>query len=211
MSGDLVTLAVMAKAPEPGRVKTRLCPPLLPGQAATLAAAALRDTLECVAGLAGTRHVLVLDGAPPAYLPRSFEVLPQREASFAGRLAGAFADIAGPTFLVGMDTPQLTHGLLRMSLASLRHHAATLGPALDGGYWAIGLRKPDARVFDGVPMSREDTFAHQRRRLNELSLGCEELPALRDVDSFADVALVAAEAPGSHFASAARRLLPTGR
>ncbi len=83
---------------------------------------------------------------------------------------------------------------------------AVLGPAEDGGYWAIGLRRPDRAVFEGVPMSRADTGRAQRARLDALGLRWHELETMRDVDTIADVEAVAALAPGSRFAEAVAAL-----
>jgi glycosyltransferase A (GT-A) superfamily protein (DUF2064 family) len=106
--------------------------------------------------------------------------------------------------LVGMDTPQLRPELLADAAALLARPGtdAVLGPAFDGGYWAIGLRRPDERAFRGVPMSLDSTAGAQRQRLDELGLRWAELPALRDVDTFDDACSVAAAAPQSHFARA---------
>jgi rSAM/selenodomain-associated transferase 1 len=194
---------VIAKAPVPGRVKTRLTPPCTPHQAAMLAHAALRDTFAAAsrARLAG-RRVAVLDGEPGSWLPRGFEVIPQRGDGLGERLAAAFDDVGEPAFLVGMDTPQITPQLLDAGLATVAWGGSAFGPALDGGYWGIGLRTPDPRVFYGVPMSTSHTGAAQRSRMAECDLEPGILPPLRDVDTF-DVALeVAAEAPHTHFASA---------
>src|SRR5207237_6938350 len=99
--------------------KTRLCPPCTPAHAAGLAEAALRDTLAAVAGCGASRRVVVLDGDADGWLPPGFELLPQRAGGLANRLAGAFADAGGPSLLVGMDTPQVTAGLLDMGLEAL--------------------------------------------------------------------------------------------
>jgi rSAM/selenodomain-associated transferase 1 len=198
-------LAVIAKAPVPGRVKTRLCPPYTPAEAAALAEAALRDTLAAVARAPAARRVVILDGVPGPWLPRGFAVLPQRGGGLAERLAHAFEDLAGPALVVGMDTPQLTPELLSAGLAALQRADAVLGPALDGGYWAVGLRRPDARAFAGVPMSTADTGRRQRRRLRALGLRVASLPALRDVDHAEDVRAVARQAPGTGFAACALR------
>jgi uncharacterized protein len=201
------TLLVIAKAPEPGSVKTRLCPPCTPAEAAELAAAALADTLAAAArSQRATRRILVLDGE--GWSPPGFEVVPQRGAGLAQRLAAAFDDADGPAFLVGMDTPQVTPALLDAGLAALERAHAVLGPAPDGGYWAIGLRRPDPAVFDAVPMSAPDTGAVQRGRLAALGLHTALLPPLRDVDTIADAGLVAAEAPASRFARALHELRP---
>jgi len=81
---------------------------------------------------------------------------------------------------------------------------AVQGDAEDGGYWAIGLQRPDPAAFAGVPMSVDHTAAAQRARLAELGLAVADLPPLRDVDTIDDAVAVAAQAPASHFAAALR-------
>lgn len=196
----MTVLAVIAKAPVAGRSKTRLCPPCTPAQAAELAAAALADTLAAVAATPADRRVIVLDGAPGPWLPDGFEVIAQRGDGLAERLAAAFADIGTSALVVGMDTPQLTPRMLAHALRALAGSESVLGPAPDGGYWAIGLRRPDDAVFAGVPMSDDRTCAAQRERLRALGLTLHELPALRDVDDIADARAVAAYAPQTRFA-----------
>jgi rSAM/selenodomain-associated transferase 1 len=197
------TLLVIAKAPAPGRVKTRLTPPCSPKQAALLAGAALSDTLAAAtrARLPG-RRVLVLDGAPGTWVPRGFAVVPQRGDGLAARLAAAFQDAGGPAFLVGMDTPQVTPELLDAGLGALDRADAAFGAALDGGYWGIGLRRADPEAFRDVPMSDPSTGAVQRVRLAELGLRTAVLPPLRDVDTIDDARAVAAAAPHTRFAAA---------
>jgi rSAM/selenodomain-associated transferase 1 len=199
----LTSLLVIAKAPVPGRVKTRLSPPCTPEEAAELAVAALADTLAAAMRVRrAARRVIVLDGEPGPWIPAGFEVLPQRGDGLAERLAAAFADAGGAAFLVGMDTPQVTPALLDAGLAALDRADAVFGAALDGGYWGIGLRRPDPAVFRDVPMSAATTAAVQRARLAELGLRTAVLPPLRDVDTIDDARAVAAQAPGSRFAEA---------
>lgn len=195
-------VAVIAKSPRPGAVKTRLSPPLTPDQAAALAEAALTDTLAVVASLRGVRKVVVLAGAPGPWLPSGVEVMAQRGAGLDRRLANAFVDLGGPAVIIGMDTPQLRPEQLQAALAELETADAVLGPAIDGGYWAIGLRRPDPDVLIGVPMSSRDTLAAQRARLRALGLEASELQTMRDVDTFADAVAVAGLAPRSRFAAA---------
>jgi rSAM/selenodomain-associated transferase 1 len=200
-------LLVIAKAPVPGKVKTRLCPPCTPAEAAALARAALQDTLDAaLAARRPGRRVLVLDGEPGDWLPGGFEVIPQRGDGLAERLAAAFTDAGEPALLVGMDTPQLTPALLDAGLASLTTHDSVYGPAPDGGYWSIGLRTPDPRVFAGVPMSSALTGAAQRARMTELGLTPALLPPLSDVDTFSEALAVAAVAAGTRFARAVAEL-----
>jgi len=203
----LTALLVIAKAPVAGRVKTRLTPPCSPADAAGLAAAALADTLAAVArSRRAARRVLVLDGEPGPWIPRGFDVLPQRGDGLAARLAAAFCDVGGPALLIGMDTPQVTPGQLDAGLRALARADAAFGPALDGGYWAIGLRRADPAVFRDVPMSAPTTAAVQRERLAALDLETIELPPLVDVDTITDARRVAAAAPATRFARALERI-----
>lgn len=201
-------IVVIAKAPLPGRSKTRLCPPCTPEQSAALAEAALADTLAAVGEARCAARVLALDGEPGEWLPAGFELVPQAGGGLARRLAAVFATQAGPTLLIGMDTPQVSSALLERSLQLLLSPRtdAVLGQAADGGYWAIGLRHPDRRAFAGVPMSSPRTAERQRARLRALGLRARELPPLRDVDYFADALSVAAEHPGGAFGRAVREL-----
>ncbi len=198
---------MIAKAPVAGRAKTRLCPPLSPAQAAELAEAALCDTLVAVQNTPAARRVLVLEGPPGDWLPVGIEVIPQRPVGFAERLAGAFEDVGAPAFLIGMDTPQVTTTLLEAALEAIGapETDAALGLCEDGGYWGIGLRRADGRVFAGVPMSTGRTGECQRLRLGELGLRTAALPTLRDVDRHADAVAVARQAPASRFARALER------
>jgi hypothetical protein len=195
---------VLAKAPRPGRSKTRLCPPCSARDAAALARAALADTLDAVLATPAARRVLVLDGPVGDWLAPGIEVVAQRGAGLDERLAHAFADVGGPALLVGMDTPQVTRDDLARGLERLAAPGvdAVLGPAADGGYWAIGLREAQPRAFLGVPMSTAWTGRAQHARLRRLGLRVALLPALRDVDRIADARAVAALAPAGRFARA---------
>lgn len=201
---DTAALVVLAKAPVAGLSKTRLCPPCRPEQAAALAEGALSDTLTAVLATPARRHVLVLDGKPGEWLPPGLTVMGQRGDGLAARLSAAFDDVGEPALLIGMDTPQVTAPLLTRSLRALDdpRHDAVLGVTADGGYWAIGLRRPDARVFDGVPMSSPLTGRAQLERLGELDLRTARLPSLRDVDSFADAQHVGASLSAGRFVRA---------
>jgi rSAM/selenodomain-associated transferase 1 len=209
------TFIVIAKAPVAGRSKTRLCPPCTPQQAADLAEAALRDTLAAVVDAPATRRVVVLEGEPGPWLPDGFEVFPQRGDGLDERLAGAFedvdADATGGAVLVGMDTPQVTAAHLTAAWEALRAAGtdAVLGHAPDGGYWSIGLRAHDRALFEGVPMSTEDTGREQEARLRGHGLAVALLPELRDVDRIDDARAAAALAPDTVFARTLREVEAT--
>lgn len=192
------TVLVIAKEPVPGRVKTRLTPPFRPEEAARLAEAALRDTLETVAGLPARRRVLVLAGSPGPWLPDGFEVVPQCQGGLDERIAAAFALCDGPALLIGMDTPQITSGLLAPATRAQAWDDcdAWFGPAADGGFWALGMARPRPSLVRGVPMSTDRTGQRQRQRLVEAGLAVRDLPVLRDVDTASDAAEIAALSAG---------------
>jgi len=203
-------LLVVAKAPVPGFAKTRLCPPASPEQAADIAAAALLDTLDAVAATPGARAVVAATGdfrqaACGAELGRALRetvVIPQRGNDLGERLANAHADAGTelpglPIAQIGMDTPQVTPGLLTEAATALGMHDAALGLAEDGGWWSLGLRDPaQAKVLTGVPMSRRDTGKHTLSALTGAGLSVANLRRLSDVDTMRDAECVAKLAPG---------------
>ncbi|MEU5778518.1 DUF2064 domain-containing protein [Streptomyces venezuelae] len=199
----MTTLLVIAKAPLPGRVKTRLTPPFSPHEAARLAEAALVDSVRAVAATPARRRVLVLDGTPGPWLPSGFEIVPQCAGGLDERLAAAFAGCSGPALLIGMDTPQVSPELLTVDFADCD---AWFGPADDGGFWALGLADPDPELLWGVPMSTSTTGAVQRARLVSAGLRVRDLSRLRDVDTAADAVAVADAAPHGRFAAELARL-----
>lgn len=201
---------MVAKEPVAGRVKTRLCPPLEPGDAARVAEAALADTLDAVARCGADRRILVLDGRPGPWLPAGFEVVPQVRGPLGARLAAAWRSAGGPGVQLGMDTPQVTPSLLDGALELLTGsdpRTALLGPADDGGWWALGLTRWRRGIFDGVPMSTARTGDLQADRLRSLGLTVRPLPVLRDIDTAADAVAVAAEIPDSRTAVVVRSVL----
>ncbi|MDQ4131621.1 MAG: glycosyltransferase [Actinomycetota bacterium] len=202
----MLHILVMAKAPVPGRVKTRLCPPCTPEQAAQLAEAALADTLDAVAGSGVSRRILALDGEPGAWLPPGFDVVPQSSGSLDERLAAAWDAAGGPGIQIGMDTPQVTTGLLEHALGMLEGAESVLGPAADGGWWAIGLRRPNPAVFRGVAMSTAVTGAAQHRRLRWLGLSVALLPILVDLDTVAELPAVIGAGPCTRTSALAAHL-----
>ncbi|OXM53154.1 glycosyltransferase [Amycolatopsis thailandensis] len=205
-------LLIVAKAPVPGFAKTRLCPPATPEQAAEIAAASLLDTLDAALLTPNARVVVALTGdldkaahgREIATALRRTEVIPQRGDGFDVRLANAHADAPRPgesVLQIGMDTPQVTPALL--AEAANRLEDAVLGPAEDGGWWALGLKDPlHAKALAGVPMSRDDTGRQTLRALADVGLNPGILPTLSDVDTIADARRVAALEPASRFARA---------
>ncbi len=188
-------LIIFAKEPVPGQVKTRLCPPLSLQAAAHLYNCFLEDILEEMGRLPDLS--LALGYSPPASrswfrarLPESVELFPQEGADLGERMARALARGLEAGFelamLRGSDTPDLPGRVVleaRDVLASRRADVA-LGPAADGGYYLVGLRKPRPDLFRGLawsgPLVLEETLDRARR----LSLSVHLLPEWHDIDDF---------------------------
>ena len=204
-------LLVLAKEPIAGLVKTRLCPPCSPSEAAAIAEAALADTLQAAVASGADRVVVSLDGRPGAWCPAGVEVVDQGQGTLSDRLAATWRSTRGPALQIGMDTPQADASILAAAMAQLVDgpDTAVLGQAVDGGWWAVGMLEPHPEVFAGVPTSQTDTGRRQLSRLVESGLATGLLPRLRDVDAWADAVAVAALCPGSRFGSAVRRVSET--
>lgn len=227
MTAVPTVLLVMAKAPQPGSVKTRLCPPATPVQAARIAAAALLDTLDTVRAVPGGQPVVALSGDSAdavgyeelAAALRGIPVIRQRGDSLGERIAAAQAGTAAlfprsPVLQIGMDTPQAGAGMLAwcLRLLGVTGTDAVLAPATDGGWWALGLRDPEqARAIIPVPTSRPDTGSRTATALRNAGLNLTAGPRLSDVDTMGDAIRVATEAAGTRFAAAVREVALIGK
>ena len=203
-------LTIIAKEPRAGFVKTRLCPPCTPRQAADIAGAALLDTLDAadavVAGLTGVDRVLLFDGDPMKWTRPGYRVVSQRGSGLASRLSNAFDDL-GPGLIVGMETPGAVP-VLADGISALRSGHDVVGLAVDGGYWAIGLHCVDPVVFDDIPMSTSSTGLAQLSRLHRLRRQVRMLPMSHDLDTIDDLSIAASHAPeGSRLRVAAQALM----
>jgi glycosyltransferase A (GT-A) superfamily protein (DUF2064 family) len=210
-------LLVLAKVPVPGEVKTRLCPPITTVQAARIAAAAFQDTLDAVLAVSDVVPVVALtgdlaravDSAALSVRLREITVLPQRGMTLGQRIAAAYVDTAAvvghrPVLQIGMDTPQVDAKLLSYCLERLEGAGvdAALGMATDGGWWVMGVRRPElAGLIADIPTSRADTGARTMAALRAAGCQVAELPQLSDVDTWEDAATVATQAPYGRFAA----------
>lgn len=222
MSPVACALLVMAKAPVSGQAKTRLAPAFTPDGAAELAAASLLDTLDAVRSSDVAARIVALSGDLSsarhgdeiARALLDFTVIPQRGTGFSGRLVRAHRDaarLAGiPVLQIGMDTPQVGADLLTSAASTLEGDGvdAVLGPATDGGWWALGVSLPTmASVLGAVPMSQVDTGVRTLSALQELGCVVSELPALSDVDTPHDARRVAADlGPSCRFRQTLERM-----
>jgi rSAM/selenodomain-associated transferase 1 len=168
-------MGVMAKVPRSGRVKTRLVPPLTPDQASALSECFLRDVAASIATAAATDHariqgvaVYLADGEEQDFrhvLPREFLLLAQRGGHLGERLFHAAVDLLKAGFhsvcLVNADSPTLPSSLLGEAVLALQAPGdrVVLGPASDGGYYLIGLKRAHRRLFEEISWSTSSVFA----------------------------------------------------
>jgi rSAM/selenodomain-associated transferase 1 len=207
-------LILMGKIPQPGRVKTRLCPPLSPGDAATLYACMLADTASEMAALRRVRRYLFI--APPeesgslrAPAFEAFERLPQRGKDLGERMANAakiaFREGAKAVAIVGADCPSLSAGKVVRTFRELRDGAdAVFGPAADGGFYLAGLSAPEPRIFQGIRWSTPTVLADVARRCRASGMSFAFLAPERDVDVYEDLVALR-EWTRSHRSPACRR------
>lgn len=204
-----IAVGMVCKTPVPGQSKTRLTPPLTPGQAAALSACFIRDTAATVAALGGGGIAPYAVYAPAGseaelrpLLPPAFRLLPQGGGDLGERLARASAELfalghAG-VVLIGSDSPTLPGSILAAAVEAVRGGAdLVLSPALDGGYTLIGLARQRPEIFAGIPWSTDGVHAATLRRARDAGLAVTNLPAWYDVDDEASLRLLEAELGGS--------------
>lgn len=199
------TILVMAKAPRPGQVKTRLHPLLGPGGCALLQAALIEHTVA-TALATGRRVVLAFDPPDARAGIRELiaghgevELIPQSGEHLGERMTTA-ADAALPSggrlVVIGTDAPTATADLLTQAFTALEAgSAAVIGPALDGGYFLLGLNwpAPDAFAIDPALWSGEHVAGATMRKLRRLPGTVVHLPTLRDLDTPEDAAALLAD------------------
>ncbi len=204
---DSCALAVMAKAPRVGTVKTRLVPPLTPDEATSLSACFLRDVASVVAQLRGNERVdgyaaYTPTGSEAAFdglLPAGFRLLAQRGAHLGERLFHAAEDLFAAGYeaacLINSDSPTLPVSVLRDAVTALRKPGdrVVLGPAEDGGYYLIGLKLAHQRLFEDITWSTQRVLAQTLQRAADIALSVELLPVWYDVDDAASLLRLCAE------------------
>lgn len=205
--GGLCALAVMSKAPRPGKVKTRLQPPLTPEEAAALNVCFLRDTtqnLDAVAEKGGAAGLVCYtpvgdEVAFDGLLPQSFGLIAQRGDGFGERLHLAATDILacgfGAVCLIDSDSPTVPTGAYEMAVRALAAPGdrVVLGGSDDGGYYLIGLKQAHPTPFQRITWSTGSVLAETRERIHEAGLELVELPIWYDVDDGATLSVLEAE------------------
>jgi rSAM/selenodomain-associated transferase 1 len=206
-------ICVFAKPPVAGTVKTRLAASVGDAGAAALASAFLRDTWDAVASVPWARPILATTGGDAhdfALIGRPVTWL-QGEGDLGARLERILRRglaVAGFVIAVGSDSPGLPRRLLEGAFAELARADAVLGPAEDGGFYLLGLRRCPGRLLEDLPWSRPTTFAATRDRLLAHGMTVAVLEPWFDVDRPEDLDRLRGQlARGEVRAEATARLL----
>ncbi|HET9939497.1 MAG TPA: TIGR04282 family arsenosugar biosynthesis glycosyltransferase [Candidatus Eisenbacteria bacterium] len=195
-------VAILARAPVPGRAKTRLTPPYTPEAAAHVARACLLETLHRFPRAIDVPFTLFLDGDPDPALIETIRaaglgLIPQAEGDLGARLAAAFralrAGSAESVVAIGADSPTLDPARIAEAIAALDECDVVLGPADDGGYYLVGARGDRGGIFDGIPWSTGRTLEVTVERARALGYAVRLLAPHYDIDDAATLARAEAE------------------
>ena len=197
-----IALVIFAKAPIPGQVKTRLCPPLTPDEAATLYGSFVLDTLERTKA-AVAKFKLPIDrylACAPSSTHVFFKIMEERQGvrlidqvgeDIGARMHQTFATLLTKGYrhviMVGTDVPSLPLSQYQQACTLLASHDLVLGPALDGGYYLIGLKQPTPSLFTDMPWSTEHVLARTKEQAETLGLTLATTDPWRDVDTVDDL------------------------
>jgi rSAM/selenodomain-associated transferase 1 len=212
VSSGLTALAVMTKAPQAGRVKTRLTPPLTPEEAAALNTCFLRDTATSISLAENSRNALGVAvytpvGAESAYsgiLPEEFILVPQRGDKFGERLLAATDDLLQLGFsalcLIDSDSPTVPAIAFAQAVEYLSRaeDSVVLGPSDDGGYYLIGLKKAHHELFDRIDWSTERVLEQTIAAARAIELSVHLLPVWYDIDDRVTLSRLCQELFGSN-------------
>ncbi len=189
-------LYLFAKAPEPGRVKRRLMPPLDQSQTVQVAEALLRQAVDTVEhGWFGQKVLNVSpDTSHPAFSPYAqgyrWRMRLQPEADLGERMREALqegVDSSGGAAVLGTDIPALTPEILRQAFQALQAGQQVVGPCQDGGFYLLGLRQVPPGLFEGIQWGGTEVYARLMENARELLLPIQVLPTLSDCDYFDDL------------------------
>ena len=191
-------LVVVAKAPVPGKVKTRLSPEFTTEEATNLYRCFIQDRIKEIGSLEGMD--LAISYTPDdseeyfaKFLSNGFRLFPQRGKDLGERLSNIFVDkLAGKydaVSIIDSDTPDLPRSIVQQSfqLLTADRADAVFGPCYDGGYYLVGMRQPHPELFQKIPWSTEKVLARTLKKAHSLGLQTKLLPQWNDLDTFQDL------------------------
>jgi hypothetical protein len=191
-------LIIFAKKPAPGAAKTRLSPPLTPEAASELYACMMLDTLEMASTLSGLTPFIFFQSDSGAYeyfdaLAPEILLLPQKGENLGERMQSAFQEIFGRGFtniaIIGTDSPDLPAEYIfeAFSLLEYEHTDVVFGPAEDGGYYLLAMKRVWDELFTDLPWSSAKLLAASVEKAKDSCLGASFLPEWHDIDTEYDL------------------------
>ncbi len=185
----------MAKVPEAGKVKTRLQPYLTPEQSAGFAKCLLQDTISKAKAF---ENKLIIAYSPierrdffDSLMNHNFVLFAQTGENLGERIFAAFEfafkNELDSILMIGTDSPTFPSDFLSTAFQILEQKDSILGETEDGGFYLIGLRKLDQRIFENVEWSSKRTFEQTKNNLEKLDFTWSELPIWYDVDEPGDL------------------------
>ena len=188
-------VVVFGREPVAGEVKTRLAAGIGGPAASRIYAVTLEHTLEALVD-SGARVVLSLAEASSDEWARGIDcsIEVQGTGDLGDRMADAFerrfSEAEERVIIIGSDCPLITPEHLQAAADALADRDVVLGPAIDGGYWLVGQRRPGVDLFSDIPWSSHDTLDQTRQRLADVKASWTELEELRDIDTREDLEAV---------------------
>jgi rSAM/selenodomain-associated transferase 1 len=194
---DKCAMGIMIKTPRNGFSKTRLCPPFSLEEAAGISSCFLKDISSSIEALARQDPFAVgvaiytpvgSEDQLGELLPRGFKIIAQQETDFGKRLVGATEDLFSAGFaavcLINSDSPTLPLEYLQELATALKSgdDRMVIGPSSDGGYYALGLRRPHRRLFEDITWNADQVCSQTIERSEEVGLPVVKLPVWYDVD-----------------------------
>ena len=191
-------LGVFVKVPVPGEVKTRLVPPLSPAEACALYRAFLEDLFVRISKLGKVSGTIFYSGANPALIeemiPRRYRLVRQEGNTLGERLRNAFQllleDEGSFACIIGSDSPDIPLTYVKRAYLKLKHRDVVLGPAFDGGYYLIALKKLTPDIFQDIVWSEDTVLRDTLGRVQSGGLSCALLPLWYDVDDMKSLSLL---------------------
>lgn len=196
-------LIIFIKYPQAGLVKTRLAKNIGASKAAFLYRLFVEALLKRTEDKSFQRTIFYSPAGKKKeivrWLGKDVKIYPQKGRHLGERLARAFKlafkNSAGRVVAIGSDSPTLDKGVLLRAFKKLKNTQCVLGPALDGGYYLIGLSFFDERIFKGISWGTKNVFSRTINKLKQLKAGCELLGEALDVDSYQDMILLREKLP----------------
>ena len=198
MLNEKLLLVVVAKAPEPEKVKTRLFPNLTPVEATNLYRCFIQDRIKEICRL--TDIDLAISYTPAdskgffaQFTSNGFQLFPQRGKDLGERLYNIFDDKLNQGYaavsIIDSDTPDLPRSIVRQSFQLLIHDHidAVFGPCHDGGYYLVGMRRPHLELFQDIDWSTETVLQETLQKAKKLNLKTKLLARWNDLDTFDDL------------------------